>query len=114
MFDFTTLAGPLGGLLAIAYGAGAASGYAFCLRTMYKILKAQAEKDETECKERIAKAEAETERVIDRCETLQRECDGLKERLIGGTQRQLTQVRESGLTLVDPNRITKDEYDKGS
>lgn len=104
-FDFGSLAGPLGGILAIAYGAGAASGYAFCLRTMYKILKAQSEKDESECKDRIAKAESEVGRIQDKCEALQRECDSLKERLIGGTERQLAQVRDSGLKMVEKGKI---------
>lgn len=54
--DFT---GPVGGILAIAYGAGAASGWFFCLRTMYKLLADQSKKVEDDCKVQLEEERAE-------------------------------------------------------
>lgn len=100
MFDPSTLTGPLGGIIAIAYGAGAASGYAFCLRTMYKILRTQADKDESECKERLLEANKEIERLQEKCDTRDGEIRVLNERLIMGIERQRLQANESGLKLL--------------
>lgn len=91
--DPSSLTGPLGGIIAIAYGAGAASGYAFCLRTMYKILKAQADKDEQGCKQRILELTNEKNDLLRQVETLQ-------ERLIGGLERQQMQTSIAGQTLL--------------
>lgn len=90
-FDPSLLTGPLGGLLAIAYAAGAVSGYTFCLRTIYKLLKAQAEKDEATAKQRI--------------EHLELEAKIASERLIHGMERQQAQVRDSTIRLVHRGRI---------
>lgn len=109
VFDPASLTGPLGGIIAIAYGAGAASGYAFCLRTMYKILKAQAEKDEKECEDRLAAAQRDNDRLIERLDTKQIQIDTLNERLIGGMARQADQIRSSGMKLLESKRGSKDE-----
>lgn len=93
-FDPSSLLGPVGGLIAIAYAAGAASGYAFCLRTMYKILKAQADKDELKCEE-------EVEHYKKRVAELERECRTLNDRLIFGLERQKEATHNAGVYLLD-------------
>lgn len=111
MFDPSTLTGPLGGIIAIAYGAGAASGYAFCIRTMYKILKSQSDKDEEECKERLLEANKEIERLQEKCEGMTGEIRVLNERLILGINRQQEQTRESGMRLLGKYRDVEDRND---
>lgn len=99
-FDPSSFTGSLGGIIAIAWGAGAASGYAFCLRTMYKILREQASKDEVECAARLEELKKEKQDLAEQVESLQRQ-------LIGGLERQLSQTSQSGLALLD-KRTKKD------
>ncbi len=91
--DPSSFLGPVGGLIAIAYGAGAASGYAFCLRTMYKILKSQSEKDEKKC-------EDEVEEYKKKNAELERECKALNERLIFGIEHQREATHNAGMYLL--------------
>lgn len=107
MFDPGSIAGPLGGIIALAWGAGAVSGYLFCFRTLYKVAKAQADKDEKECTERIEAARLEISRLINRCDEKQRSIDTLQERLLNGMQRQQMQISESGLFLIEQGKIRR-------
>jgi hypothetical protein len=75
MIEASAFTGPLGGIVAVAYGAGAASGYAFCLRTLYKLLKAQLEKDEKEANDRI-------KGLIATCAAKDRQIEILQDRLL--------------------------------
>lgn len=93
-FDPSTLLGPLGGLIAIAYGAGAASGYAFCLRTMYKILKAHTDKTEQQCEKRCDELE-------EACHQKDAEIKQLNERLIFGLERQKIATHDAGVYLIE-------------
>lgn len=113
MFDVGSLTGPLGGIIAIAYGAGAASGYAFCLRTMYKLIKAQAEKDERIGDELLDDAKIEIARLVQRCDDKQRTIDHLQERLISGMHRQNEQITQSGLYLIDRDKVSKLKTEEG-
>lgn len=97
-FDPTTLLGPIGGVIALAYAAGAASGYAFCLRTMYKILKIQADKDETECEKRLDAADHKIQALEDQVKLL-------NERLLHGMERQHDQVNRAGIYLLNKKDI---------
>lgn len=92
-FDPSSLTGPLGGVIAVAYGAGAASGYAFCLRTLYKLLKAQLDKDENEANERI-------KGLISTCAARDRQIEILQDRLLYGLDRQKSQISRAGLSLL--------------
>jgi phosphoenolpyruvate-protein kinase (PTS system EI component) len=96
--DINSLSGPFGGLIAMAYAMGAASGYAFCLRTMYKILKEQAAKDETAWQKRIENLEHQLADAQDQIRVLQ-------ERLMGGMERQAAQVRESSLHILSRGKL---------
>jgi len=59
MFDPTTLAGANGGLLAIAFGAGCASGYGFAIRTAYRAVKQRLDKVEQDAREERANCRME-------------------------------------------------------
>lgn len=107
MVDVGSFTGPLGGVIAIAWGAGAVSGYAFCLRTMYKLIKSQAEKDEKECEERLHDAKREMEGLLRRYDEKQRVIDALQERLLNGMTRQAAQIADSAVYLVDKGRVEK-------
>lgn len=90
-FQISHLLGPMGGELAIAFGAGCAAGYAFCLRTVYKMLKANCDahieslqKENTAVRHRLAIAE---------------------DRLYQGTSRQMAQIRESEVRVLGANKL---------
>jgi phosphoenolpyruvate-protein kinase (PTS system EI component) len=93
-FDPSSFLGPIGGLIAIAYGAGTASGYAFCLRTMYQIVKAQSDKNEKNC-------EHELEELKQKLEQKEAEIRTLNERLIYGLERQKLATHNAGVYLIE-------------
>jgi hypothetical protein len=104
-FDVAQLAGPIGGLIAMGYAAGSISGWTFCLRTMYKILKTQCDKDETKWKER-------EEQLLDRIEAQERKSEQdskqiaiLQDRLLHGMERQAAQIRDSSVHLLGRDKI---------
>lgn len=81
-FDASYFIGPFGGIVAIAFGAGAAAGWAFASQTVLKLVT----KEREECERRIGLLEA---RVRE-----------LEERYIGGLERQLGQIRQSSVSVL--------------
>jgi len=51
MIDTAHLAGPIGGMLALAFGTGCASGYGFAIRTAYRAVKARLDAVERNARE---------------------------------------------------------------
>jgi hypothetical protein len=92
-FDTSALLGPLGGLLALAFGAGCTAGYAFCLRTVYKLLDKTSETIRTTFEERLHDMTKER----DNCQARVRL---LEDRLYLGQTRQLEQIRESSVRVL--------------
>ena len=90
MADITMLAGPLGGLLAGSWGTGAVMGYSFAAKTIgrqVRSLRADMDKSEAKCREDIRDLTARLRTVEDRA--------------YNGLERQLGQVRESTVHLID-------------
>jgi hypothetical protein len=96
--------GPDGGLLAIAFAAGCTMGYAFCVRTLYKILKEQKATDHDSCLERIAALERDKEELKSRL-TL------LEDRLYHGQARQLEQIRDSSVEILGRHKLGRGNDD---
>jgi hypothetical protein len=97
-FDPSALLGPLGGALGIAFAAGSAAGYAFCVRTVYKLLGEGNNKLYDNC--------------LEHCKQLQDENDDLRkralvleERLYFGQTRQLEQIRDSSVTILGRDKL---------
>lgn len=78
--------GPRGGELALAFGAGCTAGWAFCMRTLYKVLKERRDAEHEEAKARAAVLESELKQTNER---------------LFGEMRQLSQVRESSFEVLD-------------
>ena len=98
-FEVTqSLLGPSGGQLAIAFGAGCAAGYAFCIRTVYKLLGNHSDSRHNDCMKRIEELASENKKLNDRIVTLE-------ERLYMGSNRQLAQVHESSVKLLDEGQV---------
>ena len=97
-FDAGQLLGPLGGQLAIAFGAGCASGYAFCLRTVYKLLSVHTDARHNDCMQRIVKLEEEREDLKQRITILE-------DRLYSGHARQMEQMRESTVRIIGEDKF---------
>lgn len=101
-FSVQSLLGANGGALAIAYGAGAASGWAFAISTAYKSLKSQL----SEQREAHKRQQEECDRRIAELERWVREQG---ERYVSGLERQLAQARDSAQQMtgrIDKGRIT--------
>lgn len=99
--DITTIdrfLGPSGGELALVFAAGCVAGYAFCIRTLYKVLKEQKDKDESECSKRIEKLEEENKELEKRIAILE-------DRLFHGMSRQAAQVRESTAQILGREKL---------
>lgn len=69
-FEISNLLGPMGGQLALAFGTGCAAGYAFCLRTVYKLLATHKDDENKTCIERINKLENENNDLRERLTVL--------------------------------------------
>jgi hypothetical protein len=85
-FSASLLLGPLGGIVALAYAAGAASGWGFCVLTVLRVTNKQIARLEGEhaaCERKIVALEARVKEVEDR--------------YTHGMERQLGQVRSSSL-----------------
>lgn len=96
-FDFSQLVGPLGGIVAGAFGAGTVSGYGFASRTLGKRIE--------ELKGDLAavKSDQAEERRLHR-EDLGKLADRLREiedRTYNGMERQLAQARQSTAVIVE-------------
>jgi len=92
-FHISMLLGPLGGWLALAYAAGAASGWSFCTFTVLRItnkqikrLEEDLEKEKLDCAREINDLKARVKEVEDR--------------YTSGMENQLRQVRESSLRVL--------------
>lgn len=92
-FSVQSLLGQNGGVIAIAYGAGAASGWAFAISTAYRSMKAQL----TEQRESHKRAQDDCDRRIAELERWVREQN---ERYVGGLERQAEQARQSAARMT--------------
>lgn len=98
-FDVTqSLLGPIGGQLALAFGVGCATGYAFCLRTVYKLLSKHSGERLSDCVKRIEGLKASNKRLEERIVLLE-------ERLYSGSIRQMSQMRESEVRVLGVDRL---------
>lgn len=93
-FQVSMLLGPLGGIVALAYAAGAASGWGFCVLTVLRITNRQIERLEGE----LATEKAECARRISALESRVKE---VEDRYTHGMERQLAQVRSSSEHLLE-------------
>lgn len=92
MFEFTQLAGPLGGILAAAFGAGCVAGWGFAMKLMkgrIDDLKDDMEKAERKCAADVDELKAQVRKLNDF--------------MLHGMERQLAQVRESGFYILPPS-----------
>lgn len=94
-FSAAMLLGPLGGIVALAYAAGAASGWGFNMLTVLRItnkqiarLEGELASEKAECSRRIAALELRVKEVEDR--------------YTHGMERQLGQVRQSTARVIWP------------
>lgn len=92
------LLGPLGGQLALAFAAGCAAGYAFCVRTIHRMLQLHTEKEHERCMERIAALEKERDRVEERLKVVE-------DRWVSGTQRELAQLHISSVRVLGADKL---------
>ena len=96
--DISQLLGPLGGQLALAFAAGCTGGYAFCVRTIYRLLGDSNMRLHKTCLEQCEELKRENEDLKDRIRLLE-------ERLFFGQARQLEQVRESSVRVLGSDTI---------
>jgi hypothetical protein len=89
-FSTAMLLGPLGGIVALAYAAGAASGWGFCVLTVLRITNRQITRLEGE----LASEKADCARRLAALETRVKE---VEDRYTHGMERQLGQIRDSSL-----------------
>lgn len=97
-FSASLLLGPLGGIVALAYAAGAASGWGFCVLTVLRITNRQIARLETA----LAEEKAECARKISALENRVKE---VEDRYTHGMERQLGQVRESSNRMLRRDEI---------
>jgi hypothetical protein len=93
-FDVSQLAGPLGGGLAVAWGAGAAMGYGFAGKTIGKRvreLRDEMEKRGAKCDAKMAEMNVDYMKSIGDLTSRLRE---IEDRAFYGMQRQAGQVRD--------------------
>lgn len=83
--------GPRGGELAIAFGAGCAAGYAFCVRTIHTMLQRHTDKQHEECVERIT--------------NLEKALKIMEERWLYGTSRQMAQMSDSSIRVLGEEKL---------
>lgn len=88
-FSASSLLGPNGGLIGLAYAAGAGSCWFFMQRTVFKIVTREREA----CEKRLA--------------ALEEQVRELNDRYTAGLERQLWQVRESTYQVFWGDRIDK-------
>lgn len=118
-FSATSLLGPVGGLLGLAFGAGATAGWGFAIRTSFRTVKKQLEKVESliederreakqaiaaerdDCHRRMAALHDECNRRIHNLEARVQE---VEDRYMSGMERQALQVRESSIRVIRKNR----------
>lgn len=114
-FSFQSLLGQSGGALALAYGAGAASGWAFAIRTAFRSVKRQVDEQREAHDRQIREMREAHDRHInelnEQCKRDREDCDRriahleawVKEqgdRYTSGLERQLAQARESAQSMT--------------
>lgn len=92
-FQAAMLLGPLGGIVALAYAAGAASGWGFCVLTVLRITNKQIERLETELRD-------EKKQCADQIAALTLRVKEVEDRYTNGMERQLSQVRQSSVEII--------------
>lgn len=90
--------GPRGGELAIAFATGCGAGYAFCVRTIHKMLQTHSDAAHEECVRRITKLEEEKRELSDRVQLIE-------ERWMMGANRQLAQVHDSSVRVLGAEKL---------
>lgn len=95
-----SLLGPFGGQLALAFGAGCAAGYAFCVRTVYKLLGSHGDARHADCIKQI-------EALKDANEELKLRVVVLEDRLYSGSNRQMAQMRDSEIRVLGADKLFK-------
>lgn len=93
-FHAAMLLGPLGGIVAAAFAAGAASGWGFCVATILRITNKQIARLEKE----LADEKAECARAIHELRARVKE---VEDRYTNGMERQLSQVRQSSVEIIE-------------
>ncbi len=90
--------------MALAFAAGCLAGYTFFMRTLYKVLKEQKDKDDGDCAKRIEKLEGENAE-------LERRIAVLEDRLYNGMSRQQAQMRDSGFEILGRDKLVRGQED---
>lgn len=103
-FSAAMLLGPLGGIVALAYAAGAASGWGFCVLTVLRITNRQITRLEGELAQQKAETAAEKADCARRINSLELRVREVEDRYANGMERQLGQVRQSTSRVIWPGR----------
>lgn len=99
------LMGPVGGLLGLAFGAGATAGWQFSQRTMMSMLRKQVDSLTSDLASERALRQREKDDCDNRIRQLENRIQTIDDRYTSGLERQLMQVRESSARLIDQGRI---------
>lgn len=92
-FSASSLLGPTGGLIGLAFAAGATAGWSFAVRTVLKLTNKQFEDLKEESKR-------ERDQCNQRLDHLANQLNDLRERYTMGLERQAAQIRESGYRVL--------------
>lgn len=103
-FQAAMLLGPLGGVVALAYAAGAASGWGFCVLTVLRITNKQIERLEGELAEQKTETAAEKAECARKISSLELRVKEVEDRYTHGMERQLSQVRHSSARVIWPGK----------
>jgi hypothetical protein len=96
-FSAATLLGPVGGMIGLAFAAGASAGWLFAERTVLKLTRKQVD----DLREDGARRDADCKREIF---DLKNEVNGLRERERMGLERLLAQHHESSYRLLSDGK----------
>lgn len=102
-FSASQLLGPAGGIIGIAFAAGAAAGWNFAVRTVLKLTNERFNKLETDSRQ-------EQERCNERIRTLEDRLHDMDRRYTSGLENQLTQVRQSTYDLFESGRLRRFDH----
>lgn len=98
-FSFQSLLGQSGGALGLAYGAGAASGWAFAIRTAFRSVKTQLEEQREAHRTHLSEIHEQCRRDKEDCDRriahLEAWVKEQGDRYTSGLERQLAQARDS-------------------
>lgn len=99
-FHVSDLLGPTGGVVALAYAAGAASGWGFCVATVLRITNRQIRRLEDEVRDEKRARQDEKDDCDRKIEALAARVREVEDRYTHGMERQLSQVRQSSVALI--------------